>query len=174
MNKKPKNENKADRFKRVATARVNKIISMIRLLGNCSTPSTYEFTTSQVNYIFSALQAELDKAKRCFFCRATRGKERFSLSSNPKKEPEIKVDPTIVLELPDGTYLRAVAMTDSEYPAIKIYWDRNDPEDEGEVCFVERNIHKTGAKLYVCVYSPEQDEPLHYEPYESKAEADRK
>ncbi len=63
MNKKPKNENKADRFKRVATARVNKIISMIRLLGNCSTPSTYEFTTSQVNYIFSALQAELDKAK---------------------------------------------------------------------------------------------------------------
>ncbi len=51
---------------------------------------------------------------------------------------------------------------------------RNDPEDEGEVCFVEHNIHKTGAKVYVCVYSPEQDEPLYYEPYESKAEVNGK
>lgn len=30
------NESKTDRFRRVAEARVNKIIKMIRLLGNCS------------------------------------------------------------------------------------------------------------------------------------------
>ncbi len=171
MNKKPRKESKAERFKRIAEARVNKIISMVRLLGQCSTPSNYEFTDSQVNYIFSALQAELDKAKKCFACRATRGRERFSLSSNPQKPPEIKFDPTIVLSLPDGTYLRAVSMDDSDYPAIKIYWDRNVPEDEGEICFVEHNTHSDGkSKVYVCVYSPEQDEPMYYEPYAAKSE----
>lgn len=75
MKRKPCNESKAERFKRIAEARVNKIIAMIRLLGQCSTPSNYEFTDSQVNYIFSALQAELDKAKNVFLpCNARKGK----------------------------------------------------------------------------------------------------
>lgn len=34
-------ESKADRFRRVAEARVNKIIKVIRLLGNCSGTSVY-------------------------------------------------------------------------------------------------------------------------------------
>ena len=55
-------ESKADRFRRVAEARVNKIIKMIRLLGNCSGTGVYEFTDAQAAYIFSALQSELDKA----------------------------------------------------------------------------------------------------------------
>lgn len=173
MKRKPCNESKAERFKRIAEVRVNKIIAMIRLLGQCSTPSNYEFTDSQVNYIFSALQAELDKAKKCFFCRATRGKERFTLSSN--HQPEIKSDPTIVVALSDGTYLRAVSMYDNDYPAIKIYWDRNDPEDIGEICFVEHNTHSNGkSKVFVCVYSPEQDEPIYYEPYSAKSNEDSK
>lgn len=36
-------ESKADRFRRVADARVNKIIKMIRLLGNCSGTGVYEY-----------------------------------------------------------------------------------------------------------------------------------
>ena len=59
-------ESKADRFRRVADARVNKIIKMIRLLGNCSGTGVYEYTDTQAAYIFSALQSELDKAKRRF------------------------------------------------------------------------------------------------------------
>ncbi len=59
-------ESKIDRFRRVAEARVNKIIKMIRLLGNCSETGVYEYTDAQVEYIFSALQSELDKAKRRF------------------------------------------------------------------------------------------------------------
>ena len=35
-------ESKIDRFRRVAEARVNKIIKMIRLLGNCSETGVYE------------------------------------------------------------------------------------------------------------------------------------
>ena len=56
-------ESKTDRFRRVAEARVNKIIKMIRLLGNCSGTGVYEYTDTQAAYIFSALQSELDKAK---------------------------------------------------------------------------------------------------------------
>ena len=56
-------ESKIDRFRRVAEARVNKIIKMIRLLGNCSETGVYAYTDAQVEYIFSALQSELDKPK---------------------------------------------------------------------------------------------------------------
>ena len=72
-------ESKADRFRRVAEARVNKIIKMIRLLGNCSGTGVYEYTDTQVAYIFSALQSELDKAKRRFR-KPLLGKHRFSLT----------------------------------------------------------------------------------------------
>lgn len=48
-------ESKTDRFRRVAEARVNKIIKMIRLLGNCSGTGVYEYTDTQVAYIFSSL-----------------------------------------------------------------------------------------------------------------------
>ena len=71
-------ESKADRFRRVADARVNKIIKMIRLLGNCSGTGVYEYTDTQAAYIFSALQSELDKAKRRFR-KPSLGKHRFSL-----------------------------------------------------------------------------------------------
>ena len=47
-------ESKADRFRRVAEARVNKIIKVIRLLGNCSGTSVYAYTDAQVAYLFSA------------------------------------------------------------------------------------------------------------------------
>lgn len=40
-----------DRFRRVAEARVNKIIKMVRLLGNCSNPAVYAFTQEQVQQI---------------------------------------------------------------------------------------------------------------------------
>ena len=37
-------ESKIDRFRRVAEARANKIIKMIRLLGNCSETGVYAYT----------------------------------------------------------------------------------------------------------------------------------
>lgn len=59
-------ETKRDRFVRLAEARTNKIIDMIQLLGNCSNQSQYEYTQKDVTKIFSAIQAELDVAKKRF------------------------------------------------------------------------------------------------------------
>lgn len=166
MNKKPPNECKADRFIRVAEARVNKIIKMIQLLGNCSMPSVYEFTDSQTEYIFSALQSELDKAKKRFLVRAPRPRERFSLSEEYKPEPEVILDPTIVLALPDGTYLRAKAIDDENFPAINVYWDRNSSEDAGEVCFVEYNPERhEGPRVCIGAFQSDSDKNTYYEPY---------
>lgn len=54
---------KADRFKRVAENRTNKIIDQIRLLGNCSNRSNYEYSEEDVKKIFSAIESELKETK---------------------------------------------------------------------------------------------------------------
>lgn len=100
-------ESKIDRFRRVAEARVNKIIKMIRLLGNCSETGVYAYTDAQVEYIFSALQSELDKAKRRFR-KPLLGKHRFSLTDTNEFDDDRPLEPTIAIALPDGSYLRAV------------------------------------------------------------------
>ena len=56
MSKEPKDE----RFIRLAEARVNKIIKMVRLLGNLSWSSNYEYTTDQVAQIRDELTCLLD------------------------------------------------------------------------------------------------------------------
>ena len=59
-------ETKNARFRRVAEARVNKIIRMLRLLGNCSGTNTYAYDADAVEQIFTALQIELDQARKRF------------------------------------------------------------------------------------------------------------
>ena len=111
------NESKTDRFRRVAEARVNKIIKMIRLLGNCSGTGVYEYTDTQAAYIFSALQSELDKAKKRFR-KPSLGKHRFSLTDTNEFDDDRPLEPTIALALPDGSYLRAVVYEDDQVIAF--------------------------------------------------------
>lgn len=59
-------ETKREKFVRLAEARTNKIIGMVRLLGNCSNKSTYEYTKDDVKKIFSALESEIKNAKAKF------------------------------------------------------------------------------------------------------------
>ena len=59
-------ENKRERFVRVAEARTNKIIDMIRLLGNCSNKSNYDYSPADVQKIFSVIDKELKNAKLKF------------------------------------------------------------------------------------------------------------
>lgn len=54
---------KAERFKRVAENRTNKIINSLRLLGNCANKSNYEYTDDEVKKIFAAIEAEVKDAK---------------------------------------------------------------------------------------------------------------
>lgn len=59
-----KNETKREKFVRIAEARTNKIITMIRLLGNCSNKGSYEYDESDVQKMFSTIDKELRLAKQ--------------------------------------------------------------------------------------------------------------
>lgn len=59
-------ESKRDRFVRIAEARTNKILEMMRLLGNCSSKANYEYTEEDVKQIFSALEKGLKITKNRF------------------------------------------------------------------------------------------------------------
>ena len=73
------NESKHDRFIRVAEYRTNNIIKMIKLLGNCSNNSTYEYTESEVDQIFSAIEEELSKSKSRYFQNKKFNNELFRI-----------------------------------------------------------------------------------------------
>lgn len=59
-------KSKRERFLKVAEARTNKIISMIRLLGNCSNTNNYQYTDKEIKQIFDAIESELKSAKTKF------------------------------------------------------------------------------------------------------------
>ena len=59
-------ESKSDRFIRIAEARTNKIIDMIRLLGNCANKGNYSYTEEDIRKIFTAIETELKIAKGKF------------------------------------------------------------------------------------------------------------
>lgn len=69
---------KYDRFVRIAEARTNKILEMLRLLGNCSSKTNYDYTDADVRKIFDAIERELRAAKNKFSGGDLK-KERFSL-----------------------------------------------------------------------------------------------
>ena len=71
-------ESKRGRFVRVAETRVNKILDMIRLLGNCSSKANYDYSDEDVNKIFSALEKEI-RNTRAKFTGSGLKNERFTL-----------------------------------------------------------------------------------------------
>ena len=71
-------ETKRERFVRIAEARTNKILEMMRLLGNCSSKGNYEYSEEDIKKIFGALERELKNTKNKFL--GLDGKEeRFTL-----------------------------------------------------------------------------------------------
>ena len=79
MNTTPKKESKREKFVRIAEARTNKILNMVDLLGNCSNPSIYEYSQSDVNQIFSAIENAIKDAKKKFSAQDTEKTTKFSL-----------------------------------------------------------------------------------------------
>ena len=71
-------------FVQVAEKRVNNILDDIRRLGQMSTRAYYEYDNSQIERIFAAIRAELDKAERQF---SDPGKY-FRLDRSTKKEDQ--------------------------------------------------------------------------------------
>ena len=68
-------EAKRENFKRIATARTNKIIDAISKLENLSNVSFYEYDDSQIDAIFNAIQNELDVTREKFKKKGKKNKK---------------------------------------------------------------------------------------------------
>jgi hypothetical protein len=69
-------ESRHERFKRLASKRTNEILEKIRILGNCSNKSSYEYTEEEINKIFSEIDKQLKLTKAKFLAGR---RERFKL-----------------------------------------------------------------------------------------------
>ncbi len=70
-------ETKRDKFVRLAENRTNKALEQIRLLGNLSNKSTYEYSKQDVEKIFNALENEIANSKKQF--QTIGGNDKFKL-----------------------------------------------------------------------------------------------
>lgn len=71
----------------------------------------------------------------------------------------------IVLPLPDGKFLAAVAIEDENFPAINIYLCGSDGLIENKVCFVEYNSEREGSEICTGIYFADTEEPSEYVPF---------
>ena len=72
-------ETKREKFVRIVEARTNKIIDMIQLLGNCSNSSAYEYTSADIEKVFSAIENEVKEARKKFSKIESKKCTRFTL-----------------------------------------------------------------------------------------------
>ena len=158
-------EARSTRFKRLAEARVNKIIKMVRLLGNLSVTTIYAYEPDQIVQIFTAIQDELNKARSRFYEAGKQSRKRFTLSDAPMSDLSEEREPNFEVMLPDGTMLRAVGFEEDEYPGICIY-ARSPGKPPAIICLTEYNPEKnSGHRLYIGAYQSHLDDPKYYEPY---------
>ncbi len=59
-------ETKKERFKRLATQRTNTILHRLKVLGNCSNRSAYDYTEEEINKIFSEIERRVRETKAKF------------------------------------------------------------------------------------------------------------
>jgi hypothetical protein len=72
---KEKNETKREKFVRLAEARTNKIIEMLKLLGNCSNTGSYEYNEEDIKKIFGEIEKEIKNARARFVSTDTTNKK---------------------------------------------------------------------------------------------------
>ncbi|MBU4369374.1 hypothetical protein KKG58_01270 [Patescibacteria group bacterium] len=70
-------EQKRERFKRLANYRTNEILKRLRVLGNCSNRSAYEYTEEDINRIFSTIDRKIKDIKARFYF--PKNKKEFKL-----------------------------------------------------------------------------------------------
>ncbi len=71
-------EDRAQRFKRIATYRTNEVLDKLRLLGNLSNKTNYDYAGDEVNKIFSAVETQL-KIVKAKFSSSKKIKNEFKL-----------------------------------------------------------------------------------------------
>ena len=70
-------ENKKEKFKRLANYRTNEILKKLKVLGNCSNRSAYEYTEEDINKIFSVIEKRAREIKAKF--HFPKNKKEFKL-----------------------------------------------------------------------------------------------
>lgn len=73
-------ETKREKFVRLVEARTNKILDLLKLLGNCSNKSNYDYTEDDVKKIFSVIEREIKNTRSKFSGGNANKEERFTLS----------------------------------------------------------------------------------------------
>ncbi len=68
---------KKERFDKIATARTNKILNDLRLLGNCSNRTSYEYTQDEVNQMFRAIKEAVSEAEARFNRKGSKSEFSF-------------------------------------------------------------------------------------------------
>ena len=76
-NKTDKRITKEERFKKVASRRVQEILNKMRLLKNCENKGNYSYNEEQINKIISTIDNEWKKVKSEF--NNSKPKKEFSL-----------------------------------------------------------------------------------------------
>ena len=71
-------DERRERFWRMAPSRTQKILNMLRLLGNCANTSNYSYTDDEIKKIFETIRAEID-IQEAKFIEDSRKKKQFIL-----------------------------------------------------------------------------------------------
>ena len=61
-----KEDERRERFKRLATQRTNAVIQKVKVLSNCANRSAYEYSEEEVSKIFSEIEKRLKEARGKF------------------------------------------------------------------------------------------------------------
>jgi hypothetical protein len=72
-------ETDREKFVRLATARVNKAIKSIQIIGNLSNKSNYSYENSDIEKIFRALNAEIKACRQRFETSSSQADSLFHL-----------------------------------------------------------------------------------------------
>lgn len=65
-------EAKRERFIRIAEKRTQRIIDQLELLGNCSNPYNYEYSSKDVDKMFGAIEAAIKDCRSKYTNTATK------------------------------------------------------------------------------------------------------
>jgi len=73
------NNEKRERFKKLAELRTNEILRRLKILGNCSNRSAYEYDEEDIRKIFSAIDSKLREVKAKFYYPKASKTNKFKL-----------------------------------------------------------------------------------------------
>ena len=59
-------DQKRERFKRLGVQRTNAVLQKLKVLGNCSNRSAYNYTEEEINKIFSEIERRVRETKAKF------------------------------------------------------------------------------------------------------------